>query len=127
MPKFSFTQRLLYIGSVVGLTTALTVQPASAQGVTHIVRGLNAVINPNDAQRFEDQARRNNRPRRSDIGGITAPGSKRPIGTATPAPPVATIATVGSIRATPVLSALTRRSTLNSDGSAVTNSADIGT
>jgi len=62
MTKFSFTQRLLYIGNVVGLTIALTVHPVLAQGVTDIVRGLNAVINPNDAQRFEDQARRNNRP-----------------------------------------------------------------
>src|SRR5437868_7560403 len=62
MTKFSFTQRLLYIGNVVGLTIALTVHPVLAQGVTDIVRGLNAVINPNHAQRFEDQARRNDRP-----------------------------------------------------------------
>jgi hypothetical protein len=34
----------------------------SAQGVGDIVRGLNAVINPGDAQRLEDQARRNKQP-----------------------------------------------------------------
>jgi len=42
--------------------SALAAHPPSAQGVTDIVRGLNAVINPGDAQRLEDQARRNNRP-----------------------------------------------------------------
>src|SRR5690349_21006504 len=34
----------------------------SAQGVGDIVRGLNAVINPGDAQRLEDRARRNKQP-----------------------------------------------------------------
>lgn len=86
MPKFSSTQRLFYIGSVVGLTTALTVHPASAQGVTDIVRGLNAVINPNDAQRFEDQARRNNRPAeerywRDYRTGLETPDRSRDTGT----------------------------------------------
>ena len=40
----------------------LFTQPAFAQGVGDIVRGLNAIMNPSDAQRLEDQARRNNRP-----------------------------------------------------------------
>jgi hypothetical protein len=54
--------RLFYTATVVGLMSVLSVQPSSAQGVGDIVRGLNAVINPSDAQRFEDQARRDNRP-----------------------------------------------------------------
>src|SRR6266436_8109168 len=55
-------RRLLYWASVVGLISALAAHPLSAQGVGDIVRGLNAVINPGDAQRLEDQARRNNQP-----------------------------------------------------------------
>src|SRR5262245_17725106 len=62
MTKLLFNRHLLYLGSVVGLMSALAAHPSSAQGVSDIVRGLNAVINPSDAQRFEDQARRNNRP-----------------------------------------------------------------
>jgi len=62
MTSSLFNRHLLYFASVVGLTSALAVHPASAQGVTDIVRGLNAVINPTEAQRFEDQARRSNRP-----------------------------------------------------------------
>jgi hypothetical protein len=42
--------------------SVLSSQSSSAQGVSDIVRGLNAVINPGDAQRLEDQARRNNQP-----------------------------------------------------------------
>jgi hypothetical protein len=34
----------------------------SAQSVNDMVRTLNNVLNPNDAQRLEDQARRNGRP-----------------------------------------------------------------
>ena len=58
----SFYPRVLYTASVAGLMSALTAHPPSAQGVGDIVRGLNAVVNPGDAQRLEDQARRNNRP-----------------------------------------------------------------
>jgi hypothetical protein len=54
--------RLFYTAAVVGLMATLSTQPSTAQGAGDIVRGLNAVINPSDAQRFEDQARRNNRP-----------------------------------------------------------------
>ena len=52
--------RLFYTAALVGLMGVLSAQPSSAQGVGDIVRGLNAVINPGDAQRLEDQARRNN-------------------------------------------------------------------
>src|ERR1700736_4565510 len=69
MVNSSFYPRVLYTAGVAGLMSALTAHPsaltahpASAQGVGDIVRGLNAVINPGDAQRLEDQARRNNRP-----------------------------------------------------------------
>jgi hypothetical protein len=57
-----FNRRLLYSVGVIGLLGALASHPLRAQGVTDIVRGLNAVMNPGDAQRLEDQARRNNRP-----------------------------------------------------------------
>src|SRR5216684_4825092 len=62
MTHFSFNRRVFYTASVVGLMSTLSAHPLSAQGVGDIVRGLNAVINPGDAQRLEDQARRNNRP-----------------------------------------------------------------
>ena len=62
MMNSSFYPRVLYTASVAGLMSALTAHPPSAQGVGDIVRGLNAVINPGDARRLEDQARRNNRP-----------------------------------------------------------------
>ena len=62
MTNSSLYPRVLYTASVAGLMSALAAHPPSAQGVTDIVRGLNAVINPGDAQRLEDQARRNNRP-----------------------------------------------------------------
>src|SRR5882757_8388284 len=62
MTNSSFYPRVLYTASVAGLMSALAAHPPSAQGVTDIVRGLNAVINPGDTQRLEDQARRNNRP-----------------------------------------------------------------
>jgi len=62
MTNFSFNRRVFYTASVVGLMSSLAAHPLSAQGVGDIVRGLNAVINPGDAQRLEDQARRNNRP-----------------------------------------------------------------
>src|SRR5258705_6638920 len=62
MVNSSFYPRVLYTAGVAGLMSALTAHPASAQGVGDIVRGLNAVINPGDARRLEDQARRNNRP-----------------------------------------------------------------
>jgi hypothetical protein len=60
--NFSFNRRVFYTASFVGLMSALAAHPLSAQDVGDIVRGLNAAINPGDAQRLEDQARRNNRP-----------------------------------------------------------------
>jgi hypothetical protein len=62
MTDMLFYQRLFWNATVLGVVGVLSTQPGSAQGVGDIVRGLNAVINPSDAQRYEDQARRNNRP-----------------------------------------------------------------
>ncbi len=55
MTNSSFYSRLLYTAGVVALMSTLSAHPLSAQGVGDIVRGLNAVINPGDAQRLEDQ------------------------------------------------------------------------
>jgi hypothetical protein len=62
MAKPLFYRRLLCAAGVVGLASTVTLHPLSAQGVTDVLRGLNAVINPGDAQRLEDQARRSNQP-----------------------------------------------------------------
>jgi len=62
MAERLFYRRLLYAAAAVGLASTVTPHPLSAQGVGDIVRGLNAVINPADAQRLEDQARRNKQP-----------------------------------------------------------------
>ena len=44
-----------------GLVAAGFVSPASADDLNSVVRNLNAVLNPGDAQRLEEQARRNRR------------------------------------------------------------------
>lgn len=62
MVSFLFNRRLLYGVSVVVLMSTLAPRLLYAQSVGDTARGLNAVINPGDAQRLEDQARRNNRP-----------------------------------------------------------------
>jgi hypothetical protein len=62
MTNYLFYPRLLVAAGAVGLMSAVAGHPVSAQGVGDIVRGLNAVINPGDAQKLEDQARRSNRP-----------------------------------------------------------------
>jgi hypothetical protein len=85
MTKSSLYWRLVYTAGVVGLTSALSAHPLSAQGVGDIVRGLNSVINPGDAQRLEDQARRNNRPQeerywRDYRSGLESPDRSRDSG-----------------------------------------------
>ena len=60
-----------------GIVTAGLVSPVSAaDDLNSVVRTLNAVLNPGDARRFEDQARLNYAPMKSAIGTITEPGSK---------------------------------------------------
>ena len=50
-----------FVGAA-GIVTAGLVSPASAaDDLNSVVRTLNAVLNPGDARRFEDQARRNGR------------------------------------------------------------------
>jgi hypothetical protein len=85
MTHLSFNRRVFYTASVVGLVSALAAHPLSAQGVGDVVRGLNAVINPGDAQRLEDQARRNNQPAeerywRDYRTGLEAPDRSRDTG-----------------------------------------------
>jgi len=54
--------RVLYIAGAVGLlAVAPGASTGSAQSVNDMVRTLNNVLNPGDAQRLEDQARRNGR------------------------------------------------------------------
>lgn len=108
MTNSSIYLRLLFTAGVVGLVSALGTHPLSAQGVGDIVRGLNAVINPGDAQRLEDQARRNNRPAEERYWRDYRTGSKPPIGAVIPAS-VATMAIVASTRTTPAPSAPMRR------------------
>jgi hypothetical protein len=64
MARLSTRARLLCAAGVVVLMTAIPVaHPASAQGINDIVRNLNNTMNPNDAQRREDQARRDHQVR----------------------------------------------------------------
>jgi len=62
MARLSMRARLLCAAGAVGLMTVIPVaHPASAQGLNDIVRNLNNTMNPNGAQRREDQARRDGR------------------------------------------------------------------
>src|SRR6202521_3772313 len=62
MARLSTRARLLCAAGAIGLMTAIPAgHPASAQGLNDIVRNLNNTMNPNDAQRREDQARRDGR------------------------------------------------------------------
>jgi hypothetical protein len=69
----------------VGLVGLLAMMPGartgSAQSVNDMVRTLNNVLNPSDAQRLEDQARRNGRPQEECYWHDTAPVWIRPTGT----------------------------------------------
>ena len=62
MARLSMRTRLLCAAGAVGLMTGIPVaHPASAQGLNDIVLNLNNTMNPNGAQRREDQARRDGR------------------------------------------------------------------
>jgi hypothetical protein len=62
MSQRSICMKLLCTAGLVGLLAAVPgVRKGSAQGVNDMVRTLNNVLNPSDAQRLEDQARRNGR------------------------------------------------------------------
>src|SRR5215469_5763231 len=62
MSRYSTFKRLPCVAGLVGLLAAGSgADTASAQSVNDMVRTLNNVLNPGDAQRLEDQARRNGR------------------------------------------------------------------
>jgi hypothetical protein len=63
MSRHSMCRRLLGISGLVGLlAVAPGARTGSAQSMNDMVRTLNNIVNPGDAQRLEDQARRNGRP-----------------------------------------------------------------
>ena len=63
MSRHSTCKRLPCTAGLLGLVVAVSgASTASAQSVNDMVRTLNNVLNPGDAQRLEDQARRNDRP-----------------------------------------------------------------
>jgi hypothetical protein len=62
MPQRSIRLRLVIASGLVGLlAVAPGARTGSAQNVNDMVRKLNNVLNPGDAQRLEDQAHRNGR------------------------------------------------------------------
>jgi hypothetical protein len=62
MLRHSACMKLLCTTGLVGLlAVAPGVRTGSAQSVNDMVRPLNNALNPGDAQRLEDQARRNGR------------------------------------------------------------------
>jgi len=62
MSRHSISIKLLCGVGLVGLIAMVSgTHTGSAQSVNDMVRTLNNVLNPNDAQRLEDQARRNGR------------------------------------------------------------------
>ncbi|MBV9553852.1 MAG: hypothetical protein JO032_13805 [Alphaproteobacteria bacterium] len=56
----SSTTLALFAGTL-AFISAGPLQPARADNLNSVVRSLNAVLNPDDARRLEDEARRNNR------------------------------------------------------------------
>jgi hypothetical protein len=63
MSRHSIYKRLLCTAGLVGLVAAVPgAHTGSAQNLNDMVRTLNNVINPGDARRLEDQARRNGQP-----------------------------------------------------------------
>ena len=62
MPLNSISIKLLCGVGVVGLVAMIPgARTGSAQNLNDMVRTLNKIVNPGDAQRLEDQARRNGR------------------------------------------------------------------
>ena len=83
MSRHSISLRLLSTAGLVGLLAmAPGVRTGSAQSMNDMVRTLNNVLNPGDAQRLEDQARRNGRPQeerywRDYRAGLDSPDRNR--------------------------------------------------
>jgi len=61
LPTQGLTVLLCLIGAVSSVAFAVG-SPASADNLKSVVRTVNAIVNPEDAWRLEDQARRYNRP-----------------------------------------------------------------
>ena len=62
MSRHSISMKLLCSVGLVGLLTMVPgAHTGSAQNLNDMVRTLNNIVNPSDAQRLEDQARRNGR------------------------------------------------------------------
>jgi hypothetical protein len=84
MSRHSISTKLVCSVGLVGLLTMTPgARTGSAQGVNDMVRTLNNIVNPNDAQRLEDQARRNGRLQeerywRDYRAGLDSPGRYRP-------------------------------------------------
>jgi hypothetical protein len=63
MSRHSISMKLLCSVGLVGLLAVVPgARTGSAQNLNDMVRTLNNALNPSDAQRLEDQARRNGRP-----------------------------------------------------------------
>jgi hypothetical protein len=83
MSLHSISMKLLCTAGLVGLLAAAPgVRTGSAQSMNDMARTLNNVLNPGDAQRLEDQARRNSRPQeerywRDYRAGLDAPDRNR--------------------------------------------------
>src|SRR5712671_2747691 len=83
MSRYATPMRLLCTTGLVGLLAmAPGARTGSAQSVNDMVRTLNNVVNPGDARRLEDQARRNDRPQeerywRDYRAGLTSPDRNR--------------------------------------------------
>ena len=83
MSRYSISLKLLSTAGLVGLLAMVPgARTGSAQGVNDMVRTLNNVLNPSDAQRLEDQARRNGRPQeerywRDYRAGLDSPDRNR--------------------------------------------------
>jgi hypothetical protein len=83
MSRHSISMKLLCTAGLVGLLAAVPgARTGSAQGMNDMVRTLNNVLNPGDAQRLEDQARRNGRPQeerywRDYRSGLDSPDRNR--------------------------------------------------
>jgi hypothetical protein len=83
MPRHSTCVRLFCSAGLVGLLVAVPgARTGSAQSMNDMVRTLNNVLNPGDAQRLEDQARRNGRSQeerywRDYRAGLDAPDRNR--------------------------------------------------
>ena len=83
MPQLSICTKLLRAAGLAGLVAGVSgVHTGSAQNLNDMVRTLNNVINPGDARRLEDQARRNGRPQeerywRDYRAGLDSPDRNR--------------------------------------------------